>query len=257
MSVIWLGFIGSLIAGALTGVGALGVFFIRRLSEKLEDGLLSFAAGIMLAASFFSLLLPGIEYGEKHFESTYIAVGVVIAGVLAGAVVLWGMNQVLPHEHFRLGHQGPDTETLSRIWLFIIAITIHNFPEGMAVGVGFAGGDVANGTTLATGIGIQNIPEGLAVSVSMLAVGYSKAKSFTVGFLTGLAEPIGGLVGSVAVSFSGPVLPFSLAFAAGAMLFIISHEIIPETHRSRFANVATFSLLTGFVFMMFLDTTLG
>lgn len=257
MNVIWLGFLGSLAAGALTALGAVGVFFIRRLSSRLEDGLLSFAAGIMLAASFFSLLLPGIEYGEKYFASTNVAVGLAAAGVLAGAVSLWAMNGVLPHEHFRLGHEGPDTETLSRIWLFIIAITIHNFPEGMAVGVGFAGGDIANGTTLATGIGIQNIPEGLAVSVSMLAVGYSKMKSFLVGSLTGLAEPVGGLVGSIAVSFSGPLLPFSLAFAAGAMLFIISHEIIPETHRSKFANVATFSLLVGFVFMMFLDATLG
>lgn len=249
--------LGSLAAGALTGVGALGVFFIRKLSDKLEDALLSFAAGIMLAASFFSLLLPGIEHGEKYFENTYIGVGVAIAGVLSGAAGLYLMNQVLPHEHFRLGQQGPDTETLGRIWLFIIAITIHNFPEGMAVGVGFAGGDIGNGTTLATGIGIQNIPEGLAVAVSMLAVGYSRMKCFLVGLLTGLAEPIGGLVGSIAVSFSGPVLPFSLAFAAGAMLFIISHEIIPETHRSRFANVATSSLLIGFVFMMFLDATLG
>ncbi|REJ79386.1 MAG: ZIP family metal transporter [Acidobacteria bacterium] len=257
MNVIWLGVLGSLIAGALTAIGAVGVFFIRRLSQRLEDGLLSFAAGIMLAASFFSLILPGIEYGEKFFDNTYIAVGLVIAGVITGAVGLSLMNEVLPHEHFRLGTQGPDTETLSRIWLFIIAITIHNFPEGMAVGVGFAGGDIANGTTLATGIGIQNIPEGLAVSVSMFAVGYSRVKSFLVGSLTGLAEPIGGLIGSVAVSFSGPVLPFSLAFAAGAMLYIISHEIIPETHRSRFANVATFSLLIGFVFMMFLDATLG
>ena len=141
--------------------------------------------------------------------------------------------------------------------LFVIAITLHNFPEGMAVGVGFAGGNVANGMTLATGIGIQNIPEGLAVAVSLITVGYSKPQAFLVGLLTGLAEPIGGLFGSLAVSFAGPLMPFSLAFAAGAMLFIISDEIIPETHRREFETLATFSLLIGFVCMMYLDATLG
>lgn len=146
---------------------------------------------------------------------------------------------------------------MSRIWLFVIAITLHNFPEGMAVGVGFAGGDVSNGVTLATGIGIQNIPEGLAVAVSLISVGYSRMQAFLVGSLTGLAEPIGGLFGSLAVSFVGPLMPWSLAFAAGAMLFIISDEIIPETHRRGFENLATFSFLFGFVSMINPDTTLG
>lgn len=167
------------------------------------------------------------------------------------------MHRHLPHEHFLAGHEGPDTKALSRIWLFVIAITLHNFPEGMAVGVGFAGGDVSNGVTLATGIGIQNIPEGLAVAVSLISVGYSRMQAFLVGSLTGLAEPIGGLFGSLAVSFVGPLMPWSLAFAAGAMLFIISDEIIPETHRRGFENLATFSLLFGFVSMMYPDTTLG
>jgi ZIP family zinc transporter len=257
MHVIWMGFLGSLTAGAITGIGALGVFFFKRLSEKLEDGLLSFAAGIMLAASFFSLILPSIDYGEAIFHNHNLAVGVTIFGILSGALALFLMHRYLPHEHFLVGHEGPDSKKISRIWLFVIAITLHNFPEGMAVGVGFAGGNVSNGMSLATGIGIQNIPEGLAVAVSLLSIGYSRTMSFFIGFLTGLAEPIGGLFGSVAVSFAGPLMPLALAFAAGAMLFIISDEIIPETHRRGFEGLATFSLLIGFVCMMYLDATLG
>lgn len=256
-NVVWLGFSASLLAGLGTGLGALGVFFIRTLSEALEDALLSIAAGIMLAASFFSLLLPAIEYGESQFASREAAVLVVIGGLLLGAIALYLIHRYVPHEHFVLGKEGPDIAALSRIWLFVIAITLHNFPEGMAVGVGFAGGDIANGVSLATGIGIQNIPEGLAVAVSLIAVGYSRGVAFSIAFLTGLAEPIGGLFGALAVSIAAPLMPWTLGFAAGAMLFIISDEIIPETHRGGFQNLATFSLLAGFAIMMFLDATLG
>ncbi len=252
-----MGFIASFVAGLCSGLGAVGVFFIRRLSPRLEDALLSFAAGIMLAASFFSLILPAIGYGENEFGSREAAVLVVIGGLLLGAGALYLMHRHVPHEHFIVGREGPEANAVKRIWLFVFAITLHNFPEGMAVGVGFAGGDVANGTSLATGIGVQNIPEGLAVSVSLLAIGYSRLQAFLVGMLTGLAEPVGGLFGSVAVSFAGPLMPWALAFAAGAMLFIISDEIIPETHSRGYENLATFSLLVGFACMMYLDATLG
>lgn len=257
MDIVWMGLLGSFIAGMFTGLGAFGVFFIRRLSVRLEDGLLSFAAGIMLAASFFSLLLPAIDHGELQFGGRSEAVLVAIAGLLVGAAALFSLHRYLPHEHFFSGPEGPETKALRRIWLFVIAITLHNFPEGMAVGVGFAGNDVANGISLATGIGIQNIPEGLAVAVSLIAVGYARSRAFIIGTLTGLAEPVGGLIGSVAVSFAGPFMPFALAFSAGAMLFIISDEIIPETHRRGFESLATFSLMIGFVLMMLLDATLG
>ena len=257
MNVIWMGFSASLVAGLFSGIGALAVFFVSKLSTRLEDVLLSFAAGVMLAASFFSLILPAIGYGEIEFDSEEIAVLVVIGGILLGALALFLLHHGLPHEHFTAGREGPDAVVLKRIWLFIIAITLHNFPEGMAVGVGFAGGDVDNGISLATGIGIQNIPEGMAVAVSLLTIGYSKLRAFLVASLTGLAEPVGGLFGSIAVSFAGPLMPWALAFAAGAMLFIISDEIIPETHRRGYENLATFSLLIGFVCMMYLDATLG
>ncbi len=255
--IILLGTFASLLAGLGTALGAVGVFAIRRLSPRLEDGLLSAAAGIMLAASFFSLLLPAIGYGEQYFGGTQRAVLVVVAGLLAGAVALHLVHRFVPHEHFVVGREGPDVDSLGRIWLFIIAITLHNFPEGMAVGVGFAGNDVDNGVSLAIGIGLQNIPEGLAVAVALLAVGYSRPAAFAVGALTGLAEPIGGLFGAAAVSAAGPLMPFTLGFAAGAMLFIISDEIIPETHRRGYQTIATFSLLGGFAVMMFLDATLG
>ncbi|MDT8450808.1 MAG: ZIP family metal transporter [Wenzhouxiangellaceae bacterium] len=256
-NVTLIGFAASVLAGAGTVVGAAGVFALRRLSPRLEDALLSAAAGIMLAAVFFSLLLPAIEYGEAWYQATEPAVAVVIAGLLLGAAALHVLHRYAPHEHFISGREGPEVETLNRIWLFIIAITLHNFPEGMAVGTGFAGGNLANGIALATGIGIQNIPEGLAVSVSLLAAGYGRPEAFGVGALTGMVEPIGGLFGAAAVSVAGPLMPWTLGFSAGAMLFIISDEIIPETHRRGYETVATFSLLGGFCAMMFLDATLG
>ncbi|MDX1484599.1 MAG: ZIP family metal transporter [Alphaproteobacteria bacterium] len=254
---VWVGTLASLLAGLGTAVGGLGVLFIRRLSERMEDILLSMAAGIMLAASFFSLLLPAISYGEAQFGAKVPAVAIVIAGLLLGALALHVLNRVVPHEHFFTGREGPDTATLKRIWLFVIAITIHNFPEGMAVGVGFAGGDMANGTALATGIGLQNIPEGLAVAVSLLAAKYTRAQAFAIAALTGLVEPVGGLLGAVAIWLAAPLMPVTLGFAAGAMLFVISDEIIPETHRRGLENAATFSLMGGFAAMMFLDATLG
>ena len=257
LDIIWLGFFASLAAGLGTSVGALGVFLIRTLSGRIENVLLSAAAGIMLAASFFSLLLPGIEYAEALTQNRITAVLIVIVGFLLGAAALFLIHHYVPHEHFFAGKEGPATPALARIWLFVIAIALHNFPEGMAVGVGFAGGDVSNGLPLAVGIGLQNIPEGLAVAVSLLAVNYGKAQAFAVASLTGLVEPVGGLLGSAAVGLTESLIGWTLGFAAGAMVFIISDEIIPETHRGGYENLATFALLGGFALMMFLDATLG
>ena len=251
--VLWLGSIASFLAGLGTTIGALGIFLMRRPSPRTLLALISGAAGVMLAASFFSLLQPAIEHAEARASHTAYGVLTVIAGVFAGAALLFYIHRHSPHEHFEMGREGPDSSRLERLWLFVIAITLHNFPEGMAVGVGFAGADVANGISLGIGIGLQNIPEGLAVAVSMMAIGYRKSVAFWVASLTGLVEPIGGFLGATAVWLAEPAIPVILGTAAGAMIFIISDEIIPETHRGEHRNLATFSLMTGVALMLFLD----
>jgi ZIP family zinc transporter len=257
MSIIWIGLLASLGAGLMTAVGALPVLFGRSLSQRFGDTLLGFAAGVMLSASYFSLILPGIAAAEELWASVPLAAGVAAIGIASGAGAVAWLNAALPHEHFEAGPQGADPGDLARIWLFVIAITIHNFPEGMAVGIGFGGGNIANGMSLAIGIGLQNAPEGLAVAVALMTQGYGRGRAFLVALATGLIEPVGGLIGVAAVHVSVYVLPFGLTFAAGAMLYIISHEIVPETHRNGHQNRATAGLIVGLILMMVLDVTLG
>lgn len=256
-SVILLGTLASLGAGLATTLGALPTLLLRDISEQLQDVMLGFAAGVMLAASFFSLIIPGLEAAGEQGAGEIAAVSIVIAGILSGAAALWLIHRYVPHEHFVTGPEGPATAKVRRIWLFVIAITLHNFPEGLAVGVGFGGGDLGNGVALAIGIGLQNMPEGLAVALALLTLNYSRAQALVVAALTGLVEPIGGLVGAGAVSVAAPLLPWGLAFAAGAMIFVISDEIIPETHRKGLQTHGTAGLMVGLVVMMFLDVVLG
>jgi ZIP family zinc transporter len=255
--IVYLGLLASLAAGMATGFGALPVMFTTRISQKVQDMLLGFGAGVMLAATSFSLIIPGIDAAvETHGSEAYAAL-IITAGMLLGGIFLWLTDKYSPHEHFIKGPEGADAKNLKRIWLFIIAITLHNFPEGLAVGVGFGGGDVANGFSLAIGIGLQNMPEGLVVALALITEKYSKGKALWIALLTGLVEPVGGLLGVGIVSIARPLLPWGLAFAAGAMLFVISDEIIPESHRKGFEKEATFGVMVGFVVMMFLDVTLG
>ncbi|MGD8497299.1 MAG: ZIP family metal transporter [Chromatiales bacterium] len=257
LSPIGLGLAGSLIAGLGTGVGALPMFLIPRLTPRIQDVLLAFSAGIMLAATFFSLIQPGLDAAAVVTEHPGLAAGLVILGVLFGAAALWAIHTRVPHEHVVLGRQGPQAPQLHRMWLLVLAITLHNLPEGLAVGVGFGGPDIANAVGLMIGIGLQNMPEGLAVAVALTTIGYSRASAFGVALLTGLVEPVGGLIGVAAVSLAAALLPWGLAFAAGAMLFVISNEIIPETHRRGFEGSVTFALLGGFSLMLFLDQALA
>lgn len=257
MDIIAIGILASLGAGLMTGVGAVPVLFGRMISPRASDAFLGFAAGVMLSASYFSLILPGIDAGEALYGSVTAAALIAGGGIALGAVAVAALNEALPHRHFVQGAEGGEPGALARIWLFVFAITIHNFPEGLAVGVGFGGGDVANGMSLATGIGLQNAPEGLAVAVALRGQGYSRARSFGVALATGLIEPAGGALGVWAVHASAVTLPWGLSFAAGAMLYIISHEIIPETHRRGHQNVATAGLTLGLIVMMMLDVTLG
>jgi ZIP family zinc transporter len=210
----------------------------------------------MLAASFYSLLQPGLEYGIQRYDSPGIAVILVISGMLLGGGMIWTIHSYAPHEHFHAGREGPDASKLARLWLFVIAITLHNFPEGMAVGVGAASGDFAAGVSLTIGIGVQNVPEGLAVAAALMAAGYGRHLSAGIAFLTGLVEPVGGLLGASAAWLASALLPAILGFAGGAMLYIISAEIIPETHRKGHKTVATASLMLGVALMLALGVLL-
>ncbi len=254
MTLFYYGVLASLLAGMATSVGALPAFFFRNVSRNVLNTLLGASAGVMLAATSFSLIIPGIENGDALWPG--YGVYIVVFGMMSGAIVLDLIDKFLPHEHFIKGPEGPSSN-LKRIWLFVIAITIHNFPEGMAVGVGFGTGDISNGISLAIGIGIQNMPEGLAVALPLLGLGYSRWKAFSIAALTGLVEPIGGILGAGAVTVFHPIMPFALAFAAGAMLFVISDEIIPETHSHGKSRQATYGVMIGFVIMMALDNLLG
>ncbi len=257
MSPFLAGLLASLLAGLATGVGALPIFLLRGVGVRVQDMMLGFGAGVMLAAAFFSLLNPALAEGTARFGGAPLAAVVVIAGFLSGGLVFYGADRWLPHEHFIIGPEGADPHKLRRIWLFVIAITIHNFPEGLSVGVGFGSGNSGSGLALAIGIGLQNMPEGLVVALALVAEGYRRGQAFLVALLTGLVEPVGGLLGAGVVTVAGMLLPWMLALAAGAMIYVISDEIIPETHRKGFQKEATGGVMVGFVVMMFLDVVLA
>ena len=257
MNAVLLGFLASLGAGLMTGLGALAVLFGWNIKAKQQDILLGFAAGVMLAASFFSLFIPALERLEGSYAGSLIPALIAVVGTVIGAGAMAAVNELIPHSHPVQGRQGPVLPYLSEVWLFVAAITIHNFPEGMAVGVGYAGGDTAGGTALAVGIGLQNIPEGLAVAVARVATGVGRLRAFAIATATGLVEPVGGLLGAGIVSVFQPLLPWALVFAAGAMIYVVSHEIIPETHSRGYQREATAGLTIGLAVMMFLDVALG
>lgn len=247
----------------LTALGAAGVFFTKTVSRKLLDGALGFAAGVMIAASFWSLLAPAIEMSEGGPLPRYVP---PVIGFLLGGIGLWGIHKVLPHLHRGLARgdlEGPSV-TWRRTTLLILAMTLHNIPEGLAVGVAFGAvaadlpaASLAGAVALAIGIGIQNIPEGLAVSMPLRGQGVSKLRSFWFGQLSAVVEPMAGVVGALAVIAARPILPYALAFAAGAMIFVVVEEVIPESQGSGNTDIATVSALLGFALMMILDVALG
>ena len=252
--IVVIGFFASILAGLATGVGALPALFFKNISRNLFNSMLGAAAGVMLAATAFSLLAPGMVYGNAIWPGKGIYV--VSLGMLIGAAFLHYADRQLPHVHFD-SISDVHLNSLKKVWLFIIAITIHNFPEGMSVGVSFGSGEMKNGVVLAIAIALQNIPEGLAVALPLVGLGYNKWKAVGIATLTGLVEPVGGLLGITMVTVFEPVLPIAMGFAAGAMLFVISEEIIPETHSEGRSRMATFALMVGFIIMMILDNMLG
>jgi ZIP family zinc transporter len=254
---IGIGTAASLISGLAAGLGALPVLVVRAASQRGLDVLLGFAAGVMLAATAFSLVAPALEIAGLDGERVWFGAAVVSLGLIVGGLSVWSVHRLLPHLHFIKGREGPDARSWSRIWLFVAAITLHNFPEGLAVGVAFGGEDLGNALAVLSGIFLQNLPEGFAVALALLPLGYGPGRAIGVATLTGLVETVGGILGVSAVTWAAELLPWGLAVAGGAMLFVISHEVIPETHRNGFETPATFGLLIGFVIMMSLDTALA
>lgn len=257
LSSFQLGILASLVAGLFTGVGALPIFFIRKLSKTLEDTLMGFGAGVMLAATAFELILPAMYQAERLYSHAGTTLAVLGSGIALGGGLLYLLHNRLPHEHFISGQDnGVSSHQIKRVWLFVFAIALHNLPEGLAVGAGFGGDDLSDGVALAIGIGLQNMPEGLVVAIALMSLGYSRLHTFGITLLTGLVQPLGGLLGALMVSLVDLLLPLVLAFAAGAMLFVISHEIIPESHRQDNKGRATLGVLTGFIVMLGIDILL-
>ncbi len=261
------------LAALATAVGALPVFLVSELNKRHEAGLLSFAAGVMLAAAIFSLLLPSLEAGQILWENTPLPGlwSTVVAGVglVLGLVVMLQMDRLLPHEHAVLppsagGELTPTTRpaanAVQRAWLMVLALTIHNIPEGLAVGAAYAGFGAepsTAGASVALAIGLQNMPEGMIVAMALRSLGHSAGKAWVVAVFSGLAEPLGAWLGLAALGSMPALYPLGLALAAGTMLFVVSHEIIPETHRNGHETLATSTLLGGFIFMLVLSEALG
>lgn len=240
--------------GGATVLGAVIGFLFKKISHKFSDIVLSFAAGIMLAAAVLGLILPSLEYGGKW------GILITIVGIFCGALMLNVIDKLVPHLHKLAGkdiESHKDNKNLNQVLLFVLAIAIHNLPEGLAAGVGFGSGDTANAFLIAGGIALQNIPEGMVIIAPMLASGIKPKRTFVLAALTGVIEVIGTFVGYFAVSVSQVILPFMLAFAGGTMLYVISDEMIPETHAHGSEKGATFSLLAGFCVMLLFDVLLG
>lgn len=250
---------GGLVAAAATAIGTLPAAFSQRTSDRGRDAMLGFGAGVMLAASAFSLVVPALKAAQSQGAGAWGSAGIVGAGILLGAAMLLALDHWLPHEHFIKGIERAKERALAlkRTWLFVFAIALHNIPEGIAIGVGFAGNDALTGGALATGIAIQDVPEGLVIALALRSAGYGRGLAVGLGAASGLVEPIGAVLGAAVIGLASGLLPWGLAFAAGAMLFVISHEMIPESHRQGHERHATVGLMIGFVLMMVLDTALG
>ncbi len=266
----------SLIAALATAVGALPVFLVERVSKRQEAAFMAFAAGVMLAAAIFALLLPSLDAGRALMTATggraLGAAALTSVGLALGMALMIAIDRFTPHEHAVLppaanGHAMPQTGTHTagqRAWLMVLAILIHNVPEGLAVGAAYAGGAlgvdggeaVNAGASVALAIGLQNMPEGLIVAMALRTLGQSAGRAWAVAALSGLAEPFGAIVGLAVLGSLPAFYPIGLAVAAGAMLFVISHEIIPETHRNGFEGLASVTLMAGFVFMLLLNAAL-
>ncbi len=239
--------------GGATVIGSIIGFMFKKLSHRFSDIILSFAAGVMLAAAVLGLIIPSVEYGGKYGLAT------TVLGIFAGALCLNLIDKLVPHLHKMMGAdiEAHHNANLSKVLLFVTAIAIHNLPEGIAAGVGFGSGDVSQALLIAGGIALQNIPEGMVIIAPMLAAGVAPSRTFVCAMITGLVEVVGTLIGYFAVSVASAILPFALSFAGGTMLYVISDEMIPETHAHGSERGATYALLAGFCIMLVSDVLLG
>ncbi len=255
--------IATLFTWFLTALGAAAVFMAKDISKKILDGMLGFASGVMIAASYWSLLEPAIEIARDKGGPVWLP---AVSGFLLGSIFLRGIDGIIPHLHLNFPIE--EAEGIKTGWhrsvLLVLAITLHNIPEGLAVGVAFGAiaaglpsADLAGAVTLAIGIGIQNFPEGLAVSMPLRREGISRLKSFWYGQLSGVVEPVAGVIGAASVIIIQPILPYALSFAAGAMIFVVVEELIPESQRGGNTDLATMGTILGFAVMMLLDVALG
>lgn len=256
-SPVFLALLGSLVTFLSTSLGAIPALAARRVSEKTQDILMGFSAGIMLAASSFSLIIPALRLTAER--SGKINGSLQVGGaMLVGALFLHLCNRFIPHEHFFTGREGGPTEVqFKRIWLFVLAITLHNFPEGLAVGTGVGSQSFELGLPILVGIGLQDLPEGFVVAMALLTVGYTGWQAISVAVITGVVEGLAALLGYWAVVEMNAILPWALALAGGAMLYVVSDEMIPESHHKEHAKYATAGLMVGFVLMMVLDSALS
>ena len=248
---------GGVVAFAATAVGGLPALAVRAMPQKLEDSLLGLAAGMMLAASAFSLILPGLEAAAALTGGGPGSALIVVFGMALGVALMLGLEAFTPHLHPAAGSFGPGAERWSRIWLFVFAITLHNLPEGMAIGVGFSRADLGVGVPLTTAIALQDMPEGFAVALALRGGGMRPLMAVLVAAASGAVEPLGALIGVGLTGGLAIAYPVGLGLAAGAMIFVVSHEVIPETHRNGHQTPATVGLMIGFALMMVLDTALG
>ena len=250
------GMLASLIAGVITGVGGFMIFLKRKYSQENINFMLNLAAGVMLAASFFALLVPAMHRISEFDPDIHVAGFWYCGAVFVGVALVWLLNEILPHEHNNMGQHGIHF-SLKKAWLFIIAITLHKLPEGLAVGVAYSAEDFMNPDSLVIGIALHNIPEGLTIAISLVAAHYSKLKAALTALLIGMVQPLGALIGLLTMDFSDKIVPLGMAMAGGTLLFVVINEILPETYGVKKTEKSAFAVFVGFIFMTYLNMVLG
>lgn len=245
------GFIAAVVAGLFTGIGGFAIFLKKKYSQGNINAMLNVAAGVMLAASFFALLVPAMQEIMKFSPDVHVGGFWYCGAVFAGVALVWLLNDLLPHEHNNMGHHGPRF-SLHKAWLFIIAISLHKLPEGLAVGVAYSAENLINPESLVLGIALHNIPEGLTMAISLVGAGESRLKAGLTSLLIGMIQPLGAIIGLLVIGFSAKIIPLAMAMAGGTLLFVVINEILPETYGYKHTKKSAFAVFVGFIVMTYL-----